>query len=101
MSTASTERTQAPEQPASRRPKGELTTDKLCLGSFNLTFSVFISSDTDFRQQRMKAWKPVITPRTTMPYFYICGVVFIIIGAVLLSAADQVYVVDRVPKLVC
>jgi|ERR1711916_35173 len=44
-------------------------------------------SDTRFRQQQLKAWQPVLTPRWVIGSFGITGFVFVIIGIVLLSVA--------------
>ena len=52
-----------------------------------------MSSDTNFKQQRLKAWQPILTASTALPLFFIIGVVFIPIGAVLLVASDKVSVV--------
>lgn len=53
----------------------------------------FISLDTNFKQQRLKAWQPILTASTALPLFFTIGVVFIPIGAVLLVASDKVSVV--------
>jgi len=47
-------------------------------------------SDTNFKQQRLKAWQPILTARTALPLFFCIGVVFIPIGSVLLAASDNV-----------
>jgi len=46
--------------------------------------------NTAFRQQRLKAWQPILTPKTVLPLFFIVGVIFAPIGALLLYASDQV-----------
>ncbi|XP_022782937.1 cell cycle control protein 50A-like isoform X2 [Stylophora pistillata] len=47
-------------------------------------------SNTNFKQHRLKAWQPILTASTALPLFFIIGVVFIPIGAVLLVASDKV-----------
>lgn len=55
-----------------------------------MIFTVVFISDTNFKQQRLKAWQPILTARTALPLFFMIGVVFIPIGAVLLVASDNV-----------
>ncbi|EMC96696.1 hypothetical protein BAUCODRAFT_122672 [Baudoinia panamericana UAMH 10762] len=46
--------------------------------------------NTAFRQQRLKAWQPILTPKTVLPLFFAVGIVFAPIGGVLLWASAQV-----------
>ncbi|OAL01732.1 Lem3/Cdc50 [Phaeosphaeriaceae sp. SRC1lsM3a] len=46
--------------------------------------------NTAFRQQRLKAWQPILTPKTVLPLFFIVGVIFAPIGGALLYASFQV-----------
>ncbi|PVI01988.1 Lem3/Cdc50 [Periconia macrospinosa] len=46
--------------------------------------------NTAFRQQRLKAWQPILTPKTVLPIFFIVGIIFAPIGALLLWASSQV-----------
>ncbi|KAF8252330.1 Lem3/Cdc50 [Wilcoxina mikolae CBS 423.85] len=46
--------------------------------------------NTAFRQQRLKAWQPILTPKTVIPLFFIVGVIFAPIGGLLLYASAQV-----------
>lgn len=46
--------------------------------------------DTAFKQQRLKAWQPILTPKTVIPTFLIIGAIFIPIGIGLYIASDQV-----------
>ncbi|CAF9912254.1 MAG: hypothetical protein ALECFALPRED_008015 [Alectoria fallacina] len=46
--------------------------------------------DTAFRQQRLKAWQPILTPKTVLPIFFIVGIIFAPIGGLLLYASDIV-----------
>ncbi|KAF2746780.1 Lem3/Cdc50 [Sporormia fimetaria CBS 119925] len=47
-------------------------------------------ANTAFRQQRLKAWQPILTPKTVLPLFFIVGVIFAPIGGLLLYASSQV-----------
>jgi len=43
-----------------------------------------------FRQQRLKAWQPILTPKTVLPLFFAVGIIFAPIGGLLLYASSQV-----------
>ncbi|KAK9451123.1 ligand-effect modulator 3 family [Limtongia smithiae] len=43
--------------------------------------------NTAFRQQRLKAWQPILTPKTVLPLFFAVGIVFAPIGGLLLWAS--------------
>jgi hypothetical protein len=47
-------------------------------------------TDTAFRQQRLKAWQPILTPKTVLPIFFLVGVIFAPIGGLLLWASETV-----------
>ena len=47
-------------------------------------------SDSDFQQQRLKAWQPLLTPLYIVITFLSVGVLFCIIGAVVLSTTSKV-----------
>ncbi|KAL5362967.1 ligand-effect modulator 3 family [Aspergillus floccosus] len=53
-------------------------------------------ANTAFRQQRLKAWQPILTPKSVLPLFFIVGVIFAPIGGLLLwaSASVQEIVID-------
>lgn len=52
--------------------------------------------DTNFKQQRLKAWQPLLTPAYVIATFFVIGIVFIPIGAVIYAAsADVVEVTTR------
>ena len=55
-----------------------------------MNFIIVSAVDTNFKQQRLKAWQPILTASTALPLFFIIGIVFIPIGAVLLVASDKV-----------
>ncbi|CAM1500656.1 Fc.00g098180.m01.CDS01 [Cosmosporella sp. VM-42] len=47
-------------------------------------------ANTAFRQQRLKAWQPILTPKTVLPLFFTIGIIFAPIGGLLLYASAQV-----------
>ncbi|OBT61516.1 hypothetical protein VE03_09114 [Pseudogymnoascus sp. 23342-1-I1] len=47
-------------------------------------------ANTAFRQQRLKAWQPILTPKTVLPLFFAIGIIFAPIGGALLYASAQV-----------
>ncbi|KAF1814470.1 CDC50 family protein-like protein [Eremomyces bilateralis CBS 781.70] len=47
-------------------------------------------ANTAFRQQRLKAWQPILTPKTVLPLFFIVGIIFAPIGGLLLWASSLV-----------
>ncbi|GAD97346.1 hypothetical protein PVAR5_6021, partial [Paecilomyces variotii No. 5] len=47
-------------------------------------------ANTAFRQQRLKAWQPILTPKSVLPLFFIIGTIFAPLGGVLLWASSQV-----------
>ncbi|KAJ9268032.1 ligand-effect modulator 3 family [Paecilomyces variotii] len=47
-------------------------------------------ANTAFRQQRLKAWQPILTPRSVLPLFFVIGTIFAPLGGVLLWASSQV-----------
>ncbi|KAJ5726499.1 uncharacterized protein N7483_007856 [Penicillium malachiteum] len=47
-------------------------------------------ANTAFRQQRLKAWQPILTPKSVLPLFFIVGIIFAPLGGVLLWASSLV-----------
>ncbi|RUP43260.1 CDC50/LEM3 family, partial [Jimgerdemannia flammicorona] len=47
-------------------------------------------TNTPFKQQRLPAWQPILTPRTVLPTFFIVGLIFAPIGGLLLYASNMV-----------
>lgn len=47
-------------------------------------------ANTAFRQQRLKAWQPILTPKTVLPLFFTIGIIFAPIGGLLLYASTEV-----------
>lgn len=46
--------------------------------------------DGAFRQQRLPAWQPVLTPRTALPTFFVIGIIFTPIGGLLYWSNSRV-----------
>ncbi|KAH9857801.1 cell cycle control protein [Lenzites betulinus] len=51
-------------------------------------------ANTAFKQQRLKAWQPILTPRTVLPTLFIIGVLFAPIGALLVWGSGLVSEID-------
>lgn len=49
--------------------------------------------DTAFRQQRLKAWQPILTPKTVLPTLFLVGILFAPIGGLLIWGSDKVSVI--------
>ncbi|THH31750.1 hypothetical protein EUX98_g2430 [Antrodiella citrinella] len=47
-------------------------------------------ANTAFKQQRLKAWQPIFTPKTVLPIFFIIGIIFAPIGALLIWGSGLV-----------
>ncbi|KAF8636461.1 hypothetical protein AX17_003277 [Amanita inopinata Kibby_2008] len=47
-------------------------------------------ANTAFKQQRLKAWQPILTPKTVLPTFFILGILFAPIGGVLIWGSSLV-----------
>ncbi|EKM82873.1 hypothetical protein AGABI1DRAFT_111436 [Agaricus bisporus var. burnettii JB137-S8] len=47
-------------------------------------------ANTAFKQQRLKAWQPILTPKTVLPTLFIIGLVFAPIGTVLIWASSLI-----------
>ncbi|GAA6040139.1 hypothetical protein JCM8097_002049 [Rhodosporidiobolus ruineniae] len=47
-------------------------------------------ANTAFRQQRMQAWQPILSPATVLPTFFLIGIIFVPLGAVLYWGSTQV-----------
>ncbi|CAG8434508.1 674_t:CDS:2 [Scutellospora calospora] len=47
-------------------------------------------ANTAFKQQRLKAWQPILTPKTVLPTFFIVGILFAPLGGLLLWASNSV-----------
>ncbi|KAK6950750.1 hypothetical protein Daesc_007275 [Daldinia eschscholtzii] len=47
-------------------------------------------ANTAFRQQRLKAWQPILTPKTVIPLFFVIGIICAPIGGLLIYASSTV-----------
>ncbi|KAG5637857.1 hypothetical protein H0H81_002896 [Sphagnurus paluster] len=47
-------------------------------------------ANTAFKQQRLKAWQPILTPKTVLPTLFIVGLIFAPIGGLLIWGSSQV-----------
>lgn len=52
-------------------------------------------ANTAFKQQRLKAWQPILTPKPVILSFLIIGIVFIPIGIGIVSSSEQVVEVSQ------
>jgi len=50
--------------------------------------------DTPFRQQTLKAWRPILTPKVVVLTFFLVGCLFIPIGCVIISESGKVVEVE-------
>lgn len=57
-----------------------------CLHLLYLT----LITDTAFKQQRLKAWQPILTPKTVLPTLFIIGIIFAPIGGLLIWGSSLV-----------
>ncbi len=46
--------------------------------------------DTALKQQRLPAWQPILTAKTVLPLFFSIGVIFVVLGGVLLHYSNIV-----------
>lgn len=47
-------------------------------------------ADTAFKQQRLKAWQPILTPKAVLPTLFLIGLIFAPIGALIVWGSGQV-----------
>jgi hypothetical protein len=47
-------------------------------------------ANTAFKQQRLKAWQPILTPKTVLPTLFIIGILFAPIGGLLIWGSSSV-----------
>jgi len=43
-----------------------------------------------FKQQQLAAWQPILTPHSVIPCFFILGIIFVPIGAIILVASQTI-----------
>lgn len=49
-----------------------------------------LTPDTAFKQQRLKAWQPILTPAAVLPTLFIIGIIFAPIGALIIWGSGKV-----------
>ncbi|EAU88419.1 transcription regulator [Coprinopsis cinerea okayama7 len=47
-------------------------------------------ANTAFKQQRLKAWQPILTPKTVLPTLFIIGIIFAPVGGLLIWASSKI-----------
>ncbi|KAJ1959438.1 alkylphosphocholine resistance protein lem3 [Dipsacomyces acuminosporus] len=47
-------------------------------------------ANTAFKQQRLRAWQPLLTPKSVLPTFFVIGIIFAPIGGWLLWASERI-----------
>ncbi|KAI8987154.1 CDC50/LEM3 family [Pilobolus umbonatus] len=47
-------------------------------------------ANTAFKQQRLKAWQPLLTPKTVLPTLFVAGILFAPLGGLFLYQSDTV-----------
>ena len=48
------------------------------------------SEDTAFKQQRLKAWQPILTPKAVLPTLFLIGIIFAPIGGLIVWGSGKV-----------
>jgi len=61
-----------------------------------MTCSRARTADTAFRQQNLKAWRPILTPRLVILLFLGVGCIFVPIGIAVIAASNSVIEVDSI-----
>jgi len=57
--------------------------------------------DSAFKQQRLKAWQPLLTPFWVITTFFAIGILFLILGAVIVKYSQDVVEIDQQYDLNC
>ena len=55
---------------------------------------LFRFPESDFSQQKLPAWQPILTAGTVLPAFFVIGIAFVAIGVGLLHFSNQVLEYD-------
>jgi hypothetical protein len=50
----------------------------------------WLNPDTAFKQQRLKAWQPILTPKAVLPTLFLIGIIFAPIGALIVWGSGKV-----------
>jgi hypothetical protein len=90
-STARKSRTRTRATPRrTRRRRAAGNAPQVCRTHISTAIPLTRLPDTAFKQQRLKAWQPILTPKTVLPFFFILGVVFAPIGGLLIWGSSLV-----------
>jgi len=75
----------------SRKPEGVRLPSPLCIPLFGSVLTRRrLVADTPFKQQKLKAWQPILTPNWVIGTFAVVGLIFIPIGIVLHTESENV-----------
>jgi hypothetical protein len=78
--------------PRKKRVAGEDQPVRILTSSLELLTNSLV--DTAFKQQRLKAWQPILTPKTVLPTLFIIGIIFAPIGALLIWGNSLVRLIE-------
>jgi len=71
--------------------EGQLEETSECVGDpYHTERQLIRLLDTAFKQQRLKAWQPILTPKVFLPTFFILGVLFAPLGGLLIWGSNLV-----------
>jgi hypothetical protein len=51
--------------------------------------------DSNFKQQRLKAWQPLLTPKWVISSFLLIGIAFVVIGGIVLNTSQGVVEIEK------
>lgn len=72
------------------RAVGSCSRGLVCAKECNANTDVYGCADTPFKQQKLKAWQPILTPNWVIGSFALVGLIFIPIGIILHTESDNV-----------
>lgn len=77
--------------PKTRRRRAAGNAQQVCrLSIISALLPIPTLLDTAFKQQRLKAWQPILTPKTVLPTLFIIGIIFAPIGGLLIWGSSLV-----------
>nr|ODN85294.1 transcription regulator [Cryptococcus depauperatus CBS 7841]ODN89758.1 transcription regulator [Cryptococcus depauperatus CBS 7855] len=72
-----------------RKPKSNIDQDGVPTEKEKVKWSKR-PANTAFKQQRLKAWQPILTPKAVLPTLFIIGIIFAPIGALIVWGSGKV-----------
>lgn len=60
---------------------------------------IFLFVAEAFRQQRLRAWQPILRPRKFIPFIFLLALIFVPFGALLIAAAANVRIKQAEPRI--